>query len=136
DRLGAFRQVADVLDPRIDVVEGTPEVLGVRPDRDLHYGDAIARGGLDLLHFAGGGDLLLDLAGDELLDLLGRRARPGRDGDRDPHRDQRVLALGYLQVAERARDQRRHKQHPRHLAVLGEVARGVVRFADQLFVGL
>ena len=136
DRLGVLGKVVDVLDPGIDVVQGAPEVLGVGPHRDLHHRDAIARSGLDLLHFAVRGDLLLDLAGDELLDLFRRSARPRRDRDRHPHRDQRVLALRHPQIPEGARDQRRQKEHPRHLGILGEVACRVVRVVDQLLVAL
>ena len=79
---------------------------------------------------------LLHGAGDELLDLFGRGARPLALGRRHPDGDVRVLALGHVVVAIPAPNEGRHQQDQANLTVLGEEAGSVVRGRDDLSVGL
>src|SRR5262249_57799644 len=62
------------------------------------------------------------------------RRAAARDGARPRH--ERVLGLGHAHVAEDAPREGADEQHPRTLARLGEVARGVVRGGDEMLVVL
>src|SRR5262249_8126074 len=126
----------DGLELEIDVVErlGAGGVGGVVAERDVDDRDAGARGRLDLVHLDVRRDRPLDLAGDELLDLFRRGARPGRDGDGRADRDQRVLALGHAEVPDDAERRHHDQQNPADLPVLHEVAGRVVRAGDDVFV--
>ena len=80
------------------------------------------------------GDLRLNRAGDELLDVHGGSARPLADGDGDAHRNVRILALRHRSIAVDAPQDRAEEQHPGHLPVLGEEAPAVARLLEDLRV--
>src|SRR4029079_13064589 len=72
----------------------------------------------------------------QLLDTLGRRARPRHQRERLADRDVRVLALRHPQVAIDAPQHREDEEDPRDVARLGEEARGVVRARDHVAIGM
>ena len=80
-------------------------------------------------------DGLLDGFGDQLLHLLGGRARPLAGGDGDAHGDLRVLALRHGEVTIGAPCDDCEERRPGDLAVLHEEARGVVEMLDEFCVG-
>ena len=82
DRPGALRQVVDRLEPTLEVVPLLRAVGDVFLERDVDDRHAGAADRLDAIGVRVLGDLLLDLARDELLDALGLGARPRARGDR------------------------------------------------------
>src|SRR3954469_18582458 len=82
------------------------------------------------------GNLRLDRAGDELLDVHGGTARPLADGDGHTHRDVRILALRHRSIAIDAPQDRAEEQHPGHLTMLGEEAPAVACLLNDLRVSL
>ena len=81
-------------------------------------------------------DGLLNRTRNQLFNLLRRRARPRALRRGHPHRNVRVFALRHVVVAEEAPHKRRQQQNKRHLPVLGEEPRHVVRGRDVLRIRL
>src|SRR6185312_6816777 len=132
DGAGPGGQIVDGVEPPLDVVPLFGAVGDVLLERDVDDGDAGAGDGLELLDVGVLGQLLLDLAGDELLDLGGLGARPGADGDRHAHLDDGILGLGHPQVAVDPPEDGEDQRHPGDVEVLGEVARGVALLLHHL----
>jgi hypothetical protein len=69
---------------------------------------------------------------DQLLDLLCRRSGPLGGRHRNPHGDVRILALRHLLVPVIAPGEGGEQQNQRHLTVLDEEARRIMRVLDDL----
>ena len=134
DRSRALGQAGvDRLQLQVDVVEFLLRILDALVELDLDDGDTRKGERLDTeVTGAGGmddgalGRCRLHLTGDELLDLLGRSAGPGRHGARDPDGNHRVLELRHVPVAEDAPGDDRDEQDPRDVPVLDEEPGSVV----------
>ena len=71
-------------------------------------------------------DLGFELSGDEVFDLFGARAGPGRQSHCNAHGNVRVFALRHAEVAEDSPYACPYKQHPRDVPSLYKKPRRVV----------
>ena len=131
--LGVGRQIVDEIERRADVVHGGLVLDGVEGlvEVDRDHRDVRLRRRAHLVHVADGEQLLLELGGDESLDLVRRRARPpGRHDDLVQRDVVEVLDLRQPEGAEAAD----HADDEEHVhedgltdAELGQRHRGTTR---------
>ena len=144
NRSGAARQVgAQLIQLQVDVGELLLLVLYAVVQLDVNHGQArkaeranaeVRRAGRPDGQVLGGD--VFDRPGDELLNLRSGCPRPRTLRRSHPHRNVGVLALRHFVVAVPAPQEGRHQQDERHLAVLGEEPRSVMRGGNDLGVAL
>src|SRR5208283_906570 len=101
-----------------DILEFLLGVLDAVQQPDLHNRNVVLGRGLHTVHLAVSSNGLLDLACDQLLDLVCGNTRPGGDGQCDSHRDVGILALGHIHVTEYAPGQSCEQCDPGNLPVV------------------
>ena len=101
-----------------------------RPGHGKRLNPVIGGGaGMDVGIF---GHRFFDLAGDQLLHLIGADARPLASGDSHADGNIRVFALRHVRVAVPAPQHRSDQNDPGNLAMLGEKTSGVMILLDQI----